>query len=75
MVESRKIAGKFEKLRFEILKAKLRMNSTFVSATDTGGFHLTIFSAYEFLSQLAIIYGHIGNGLTEKNIRTLDERK
>lgn len=51
------------------------MNSTFVSATDTGGFHLTIFSASEFLSQLAIIYGHIGNGLTEKNIRTLDERK
>ncbi|NES01583.1 MAG: hypothetical protein F6K22_01270 [Okeania sp. SIO2F4] len=42
------------------------MNSTFVSLTDADAFHLTIFSTSEFLSQLAIIYGHIWNWLTEK---------
>ncbi|MDJ0520238.1 MAG: hypothetical protein QNJ74_29625 [Trichodesmium sp. MO_231.B1] len=42
------------------------MNSTFVSITDADAFHLTICSTSEFLSQLAIIYRHIWNWLTEK---------
>lgn len=50
----------------DTLKAKLRMKSTFVSPTDQGGFHLTVFSASEFLSQLAVIYGHVWSGLSEK---------
>lgn len=48
------------------LKAKIRMRSHYKSASDSGGFHLTIFSTLEFLSELTIIYGHIWSGLKEK---------
>lgn len=48
------------------LTASISMRSTYVSATDTKGFHLTIFSTLEFLSQLMIIYGHTWAGLSEK---------
>lgn len=48
------------------LLASISMRSTFVSATDAGGFHLTIFSTLEFLSQLMIIYAHAWAGLSEK---------
>ena len=48
------------------LTSRLRMCSTFVSPTDPAGFHLTIFSTLEFLSQLTIIYGHVWAGYTEK---------
>ena len=40
------------------LLATVEMVSTYVSPTDRGGFHLTIFSSLEFLSQLLIILGH-----------------
>jgi hypothetical protein len=49
-----------------ILTARIRMKSQYVSPTDTSGFHLTIFSTLEFLSQLTIIYAHVWAGLTEK---------
>jgi len=49
-----------------VLQAKLRMTSTSASATDLAGFHLTIFSTMEFLSQLANIYFHVWAGYEEK---------
>jgi len=48
------------------LTARVRMTETYVSATDSAGFHLTIFTILEFLSQLSIIYGHVWAGHTEK---------
>ncbi len=48
------------------LTAKVMMTSTYVSGTDQGGFHLTIFSTLEFLSQLMIIYAHVWAGFPEK---------
>ena len=42
-----------------MLKAEIRMTSFFVSPTDPGGFHLTIFSTQEFLAQLANIFLHV----------------
>lgn len=53
-----------------VLKARLRMTSFFVSPTDPGGFHLTIFSTQEFLAQLANIYLHVLAGYTEKSRET-----
>lgn len=50
----------------DVLKARIRMRTRYISPTDPGGFHLTIFSTLEFLSQLAIIYVHVWAGLTEK---------
>ena len=43
-----------------------KVTSTYRSATDGGGFHLTIFSTLEFLSQLMIIYAHEWAGLARK---------
>lgn len=48
------------------LIAKVSMRSTYVSGTDSKGFHLTIFSTLEFLSQLMIIYAHVWAGLEQK---------
>jgi len=53
-----------------LLKARLRMTSFFVSPTDPGGFHLTIFSTQEFLAQVANIYLHILAGYTVKSRET-----
>lgn len=50
----------------ERLEARVAMTSTYVSATDARGFHLTAFSALEFVSQLVIIYGHVWAGLDRK---------
>lgn len=50
----------------KVLNAKLRMRSRYVSSTDPGGFHLTIFSTLEFLSQLTIIHAHVLAGYTSK---------
>jgi len=50
----------------EKLSAIVAMRSTYVSSSDTQGFHLTIFSALEFLSQLMITYAHVWAGLAEK---------
>lgn len=48
------------------LNAQVSMRSTYVSATNAKGFHLTIFSTLEFLSQLMIVYAHVWAGLEEK---------
>jgi hypothetical protein len=48
-----------------VLRARVAMTSLYVSATDSG-FHLTIFSTLEFLSQLMIIYAHDWAGLPKK---------
>ena len=48
------------------ITASISMKTCYVSGTDSGGFHLTIFSALEFVSQLMIIYGHIWARLDEK---------
>jgi hypothetical protein len=48
------------------LQASVMMSSTYVSATDASGFHLTIFSTLEFLSQLMIVYGHVRADLLRK---------
>ncbi len=42
------------------------MQSIFTSGTDIKGFHLTIFSTLEFLSELMIVYAHAWAGLEEK---------
>ena len=54
----------------KVLKARLRMTSFFVSPTDPGGFHLTIFSTQEILAQLANIYLHIAAGYKVKSKET-----
>lgn len=48
------------------LLANVKMSSICESPTDDQGFHLTIFSTLEFLSQLKVIYVHLWDGLTEK---------
>lgn len=48
------------------LQARVRMRSYFVSSSDAGGFHLSIFSTLEFLSQLMIVYAHVWAGLERK---------
>ena len=48
------------------LRARVCMPSSFVSGTDGAGFHLTIFTALEFASQLMIIYAHVWAGLERK---------
>lgn len=53
-----------------ILRARIRMTSFFVSPTDPGGFHLTIFSTQEFLAQLANIYLHVAAGFERKERET-----
>lgn len=49
-----------------VVKARIRMTGFFVSPTDPGGFHLTIFSTQEFLAQLANIYLHVAAGFDTK---------
>ena len=49
-----------------VLNACIRMTSTCASVTDEAGFHLTIFSTMEFLSQLANIYFHAWAGYEDK---------
>lgn len=53
-----------------VLKAHVGMTSFFVSTTDSGGFHLTIFSAQEMLAQVANIYLHVFSGYTVKSKET-----
>ena len=53
-----------------IVKARIRMTSFFISPTDPGGFHLTIFSTQEFLAQLANIYLHLAAGFDSKKRET-----
>lgn len=54
------------KIDNEKLYAKISMKKVFLSPTDINGFHLTVFSALEFISQLIIIYFHVWANLTEK---------
>jgi hypothetical protein len=53
-------------IRDGLLSARICMESTFVSAQDPGGFHLSVFPALEFLSQLMIVYTHVWAQLPEK---------
>lgn len=48
------------------LQAAVLINSPYISASDAGGFHVTIFSALEVVSQLLIVYMHVWAGLEEK---------
>jgi hypothetical protein len=48
------------------LVADVSMTATYASTTDAGGFHLTVFSTLEFLSELMIIYAHVWAGLNAK---------
>lgn len=48
------------------LTAEVSMRTTYVSDTDAKGFHLTIFTTLEFLSQLMIIYAHTWAGFPKK---------
>lgn len=48
------------------LHAKIEMVETYASNTDQAGFHLTIFSSLEFLSQLMIVYAHEWAGIESK---------
>jgi hypothetical protein len=48
-----------------VLRARVAMTSLYVSGTDSG-FHLTIFSTLEFVSQLMIIYAHDWAGFPKK---------
>lgn len=50
------------------LSAAVRMASYAVSPTDAGGFHLSIFTATEFVSQLNVIYLHHWAGYREKTL-------
>jgi hypothetical protein len=50
----------------KILIAHIRMRSHYISPTDKGGFHLTILSTLEFLSQLMMIFVHVQAGYAEK---------
>lgn len=50
----------------DALRANIAMRAMYVSDSDVHGFHLTIFSALEFLSQLMIIYAHAWAGMPEK---------
>ncbi len=49
------------------LQAEIEMVQTFTSNTDGAGFHLTIFSSLEFLSQLMIVYAHDWAGVKSKS--------
>lgn len=42
------------------------MTSTYASPTDAKGFHLSVFTALEIVSQIQIIYAHAWAGLQEK---------
>ena len=48
------------------LEAQISMISRYLSSTDNNEFHLTIFAALEFLSQLMIVYAHIWAERKEK---------
>lgn len=52
------------------IKARVRMTSFYVSPTDSGGFHLTIFSTQEILAQLANIYLQLAKGYETKSSET-----
>lgn len=49
------------------LKTTVTMTSIYKSDTDRNGFHLTIFSALEFASELMIIYAHAWAGFKQKS--------
>lgn len=53
-------------IRGRQLSTTVSMRSVYTSGTDSKGFHLTIFSTLEFLSELMIIYAHAWAGLQKK---------
>ncbi|NQW92745.1 MAG: hypothetical protein HQ446_01685 [Polaromonas sp.] len=54
-------------IRGRELRTTVSMRSIYTSGTDSKGFHLTIFSTLEFLSELMIVYAHAWAGLPEKS--------
>lgn len=50
-----------------LLRARVKMTSYFISPTDPGGFHMSIFVTQEIISQLANIYMHVAAGLKTKS--------
>ncbi|MES2981639.1 MAG: hypothetical protein V4727_04935 [Verrucomicrobiota bacterium] len=50
----------------DTLHAVISMVSTYISPTDDKGFHLSVFTTLEFLSQLKVIYYHHTSGLDKK---------
>lgn len=54
------------KIEDQTLLADVAMTATYASNTDPDGFHLTVFSTLEFLSELMIIYAHVWAGLNAK---------
>ncbi len=50
----------------DTLHAVVSMVSTYVSPTDANGFHLSVFTTLEFLSQLKVIYAHQWAGIGRK---------
>jgi hypothetical protein len=48
------------------LRAQVAMESVYVSATDDGGFHLSVFATQEFVSDLLIVYLHAWAGYKRK---------
>lgn len=59
---------RFVEIEGDRLRAEVIMTSIHVSPTDNHGFHLTIFSTLEFLSQLMIIYVHDWCGAEQKTL-------
>ncbi len=53
-------------IRGRQLSTTVSMRSIYTSGTDAKGFHLSIFSTLEFLSELMIVYAHAWAGLQEK---------
>lgn len=49
-----------------VLNANVSMPSIYLSTTDNNKFHLTVFSALEFITQLMIVYMHLWAGRKEK---------
>jgi len=58
------------RIRDRLVEARARMTSFFISPTDAGGFHLTIFSAQEMLAQLANIFLQVAAGHETKRAET-----
>jgi hypothetical protein len=54
------------RVKKNVMNAKIRMSSVFLSPTDPDGFHLSIFATQEILGQLANIFLHVAGGLKVK---------
>lgn len=53
-------------IRDGLVNAKVSIGSAFLSPTDSGGAHFTMFSANEIVAQLMVIYMHVQAGFEKK---------